>query len=193
MIKHFWIKTIFSLFIFTFLSNAYAIECNEESPNLKKQGNEYYDINGPDPLTRSQKNRISRLFSKLDGKQLEGEGSFTKCIGPERIARKVTESETLKGKVSEDSTGQITFRLEAYQIRKKATRLETLQFFGNNNPHHISELTDNKLVVYTKLRKNKIFIEEITEFIFNDGSINIKTTRYNGGHFAYQYVKNLHF
>lgn|GEM_PF-4563142 len=193
MIKHLWIKVILSLLVFILLPNAHAIECNAESPNLKKQGDAYYDIKGPAPLTRSQKKQISRLFSKLNGEQLEGKGTFTECTGPERIARKLTRHETLKGEISENSAGQITVRLEAYQISKKVTRLETLRYFGNLNPHHISELTNNKLVVYTKLRKNKIFIEEITEFNFENSLVSIEITRYNGGYFASHYVITLRF
>lgn len=193
MIKHLWVKVSLSLFIFILLPNAHAIECNAESPNLKKQGDEYYDIKGPVPLSHSQKTKISRLFSRLNGEQLEGKGTFTECTGPERIARKQTRDETIKGEASKDSTGKVTFRLEAYRVDKKTTRLETLRYFGNLNPHHISELTDNKLVVFTKLRKNNIFVEEITEFAFGDNSVRIEITRYIGGYFASHYVTKLRF
>lgn len=192
MKKHFWIEAILSLFLFALLSNAHAIECNAESPNLKSQGDKYYDIEGAKPLTSSQKRSISRLFSKFDGERLEGKGTFTECIGAERIAREVSRHEMLEGEVSENTAGQITLRLEAYQTGNKTSRLETLRYFGNNNPHHISELTSNKLLVYTKLRTNKIFIEDITEFTFKGNSITIVTTRYIGGYFAYQYIKHLH-
>lgn len=193
MIKHLWVKISLGLSIFILLPNAHAIECNAESPNLKKQGDAYYDIKGPAPLSRSQKTKISRLFSRLDGEQLEGKGTFTECTGPERIARKLSRDETIKAEISNDTAGKITLRLEAYQIDKKTTRLETLRYFGNLNPHHISELTNDKLVVYTKLRKNNIFIEEITEFAFMSNSVSIEITRYIGGHFASHYATKLRF
>jgi len=171
--------------------NASAINCNQESPNHKKEGKQYFDIIKPDNLTRQQKSNISKLFKKFAGENLRGNSSITECMGSVKNARKKITSETINAELKQYSDGGIVIPLESFNESKKVIHSEKLDYFGYNNQHHINELTNNKIIVSYKLRKKKILNEEITELSVNNNTLTIKTTRYVGGYFALQQIRNL--
>ena len=171
--------------------NASGFTCNQESPNLKIEGKKYFDINEAKSLTRNQKSDISKLFKHFEGKKLTGNGSTSECKGSIKNAKKSTTFETLNAEIKQFSNGKIVISLNSFIKKKKTTRNEKLDYFGNNNHYHINELTNNKLVVSYKLRKQKIMNEEITEISVNYNTLTIKTTLYIGGHFGLQKTRKL--
>ena len=181
-----------ALLLITLSQTASAINCNQESPNLKTQGEHYYDINSPKLLTRKQKNNISKLFKRFKSDKLRGKGSIIECKGTAKNAKEFITLETIDAGLKTHSDGKIVIKLESFIKKKKVTRNATLDYFGHMNQYHIDELTDNKLIISYKLRNNKIFNEEITELSFNKNTLTIKTTLYIGGYFAQQKTRTLH-
>jgi len=118
--------------------NASGFNCNQESPNLKKEGKYYFDINEPKSLTRNQKSDISKLFKHFEGKKLIGNGSTSECKGSVKNTKKSITLETVNAELKLFSDGKIVISLESFIKKKKTTRNEKLNYFGYNNQHHIN-------------------------------------------------------
>jgi len=196
MIKIYWIKLFITIFSIIFSFNSYAVKCNEESPNHKKEGDSYFDIKEVAPFTRNQKAKISKLFSHLIDHRLTGKGSVIECTGTERTAKKISKNEKLSAKITQQSDGKLVITLESFSKSKKSKHNETLRYFGYNNQHHINKISNDNLVISYKLRKpgkkGQIFVEEITDLSIKNSNLVIKVSRYIGGYFAVQHTRKLY-
>jgi len=197
MRKNYWTKLPISVFLIIFSFNAHAVVCNEESSNHKIEGEGYFDIEEPSPLTRQQKDKISKLFSRFISERMEGNSTTTECIGPERTARKITKNEVIESaRISQQSDGKLTVKLELFSKAKNSTHSETLRYFGYNNLYHINKISDDNLVISYKLRRpggaGVIFIEALIDMTIKNKKLTITETRYIGGYFAVQLIRELY-
>lgn len=196
MIKDYWVKLSMSIFLIIFSFNTYAVECNEESQSHKLEGDKYFDIEEASSLTRQQKDKISKLFLRFLNQRMEGDSTQIVCIGPERTARKITKNEVIENaRISQQSDGKLTVKLELFSKAKNSTHSETLRYFGYNNQYLVNNISDDNVVISYKLRKpasnGTIFIEEITDMNIGRKSLTITETRYIGGYFAVQHIREL--
>ncbi len=196
MRKNYWTKLPISIFLIIFSFNAYAVKCNQESPNHKLEGDSYFNVEEASSLTREQKDKISKIFYRFINKRMEGNSTQIECIGTERTAKQITKSEVIEdARITQQSDGKLDVKLELFSEAKNATHSETLRYFGYNNHYHINSISDDNLVISYKLRKpssgGSIFIEEITEMSIKKRNLVITETRYIGGYFAFQHIRKL--
>jgi len=197
MRKNYWTKLPISVFLIIFSFNAYAVKCNEESPNHKLEGDKYFDIEEASSLTRQQKDKISKFFSRFINERMEGDSTQIECIGPERIAKKITKNEVIESaRISQQSDGKLIVKLELFSEVKNATHSETLRYFGYNNQYLINNISDDNLVISYKLRRpggaGVIFIEALIDMTIKNKKLTITETRYIGGYFAVQLIRELY-
>ena len=126
-----------------FLSfSSYAVECNSPSPYLDIEGDSYYNIDEAKPLTREQRQILSKLFSARNNK-LSGTGTITTCEGQETNSRKVFERENVKASISLSSDSQLSLSFDVYNKKTRLSSIESMGFFGPNSIHQLKDYTDN--------------------------------------------------
>jgi len=197
MINIYWVKLPVSVFLIIFSFNAYAVKCNEESPNHKLEGESYFDVEEASSLTNQQKAKIAKLFSRFINKRMQGSSTQIECTGPERIAKQIRKTEVIEdARISQQSDGKLLIKLELFSEEKRATHSERLRYFGYNNHYLINKISDDNVVISYKLRKpsskGALFIEEITDISIRKRGLTITETRYIGGYFAVQHIRKIH-
>ncbi len=171
--------------------NASAIDCYQESPGFSRDSESYFDIDEPEPVTNRQQSHLSNLFSPFMGKRLKGKGTSFECVGPERSAKKLFKKYTITADIQQHADGQLVISIEFFDEKKNITHRETLRYFGRNNPFHILDSSNNKLIVSAKLRIQKVLNELIAEISVHDNTLMISQTRYRNGYFAVQQTMSL--
>jgi hypothetical protein len=171
---------------------AFAIECNQISPNLDKEGDAYFNIEKIKLPTKQQEAQISNLFSLFAGHRLHGYAISTECVGPEKHAKKKMTKELISAEIQELSEGALVIAVEFVNEKKKVSHSERLRYFGHNNPFKIVKLSNDSLVVISKLRINKALNEDITTISASGRSLTLTITRYRNGYFAYHRNIQLH-
>lgn len=185
-------------FVFIAISpDVFAVNCNDESPNLKKEGDSYYDVKDKGPLTRQQRSRIKELFSRFENKTLTGNRSFINCIGPESAAKKTTTKTEITATINQQSDGKIVIKVESFNRKRKTTEIINLSYFGNGDSGEIIKLTKNNLILRNKFRRSAYHApslhEEITEISVKKRALTIITTTYRSGYFASHSTIKLHY
>lgn len=178
-----------------------AVNCNQESPNHKKEGEKYYILDEKKPLTSSQKETVNDFFAVFKGKRLKGESTIIDCTGPESDSKKRVREETLKAVVSILSGGEIVIDLDIYNKNKKSTYSGKLKYFDKNSSQVIKKLSNNKIHIVSKYRtiipayrgSRSILTEEIIKLHLNGKTLDITTTRYSSGYFSIQHKRKLYF
>jgi len=186
-----WAKYLTAVILMAASINASAIDCYQESPGFARDSETYFDIDEPGPVTSRQQSHISNLFSSFVGKRLKGKGTSFECVGPERSAKKLFKNYTITAEIQQHADGQLVIGVEFFDEKKKITHRETLRYFGRNNPFHILESSDNKLIVSAKLRIQKVLDEQIAEISVRNNTLMISQTRYRNGYFANQLTMSM--
>jgi hypothetical protein len=183
------IAVFLSLILASF--NCYAIKCNEQSQAYKSLGEKYYELEDPKPLTSEQANAIRTVFENIAGRELVGSGRFIECIGPGATAKKQTSREKLSGKLSLFSDSSFSLALEIYTPKTKVRSLNTSHYPNQNQAYTITHPGKNTLVINSRMRRKKTFIEDNVEFNVSGRQLNVVITRYIHGHFAFQIERKL--
>ena len=189
-----WTQYVFLLSLVFYSFSVLAIECNDASPNLKKQGDKYFDINEAPKLTKQQINTLKKLVSSVK-KRVEGSSVITVCKGPVNQLTKEIIREKLSAKINLNSDGELTIDIEAYDLRKKITYPDSLDYFGKNSQYMIDELVESGFVVSRKIRKKTgrpgftTFVEDLTRLNVVNGKLTIRTFRYINGYFAEEHKR----
>jgi len=183
------VVSILSIALVALSANSNAVECNEESPNMKIEGDDYYQMPQSKPLSRNDKALIRKIFSPLR-KTMKGMVVEVVCSQPEHLAKKIVEQKRVAADVSYFSGGEVTIQLEVEDVKKKTKSLQVLTFFNDNISHRVLGLTKGGVVVVSKVRKTNgrnggsHLVEEIAYMAVNKWQFDIEIIRYLNGYFA---------
>lgn len=185
-------------FVFIAISpDIFAVHCNDESPNLKKEGDSYYDIKDTGPLSSQQRSSVKELFSRFESKTLTGSRSFINCVGPEAGAKKTSTKTEITAIINQQPNGEIVLKIESFDRKKKTTGTINLSYFGHADSDEIIKLSKNNIILRSKFRRSAYHAptlhEEITEISVNNRALTIITTTYRSGHFASHSTIKLHY
>ena len=115
---------IFLLFA-TQIGTSYArtIDCYEESPNLKKMGQNYFDLDKNIRIDRSDEKKIKAIQKSLKGKW-RGTIVEISCTGPDRSPRRKIEYGTVKASFSNKGIPLIIAHLQKKFLNTNISRGE---------------------------------------------------------------------
>ena len=187
----FWTQYILMIVLIGLTTNASAINCNQQSPKLKGEGDSYYDINKSSPPTRQQKSKISKMLSSFKGKKLNGNSTVIGCTNSRNNPKKTIKKGIITANIKYPSGEELVISVTSTNQKEGTSYNSTLRYFGSNQQYHIDKLTNNKLVISSKYRNARIFNEEITDISIKNKSLIIKVTRYSNGDFANQHIRKL--
>ena len=187
-----YFKPLVALIILLSPISSYGITCDQESPNLKKQGDEYYELTKKQTLTKKQRNLVKKIFSRIDDKSIKGKTTTTVCIGPASASRKQQSNEIFEADSEISSDGSLKIILDVHNPKKGSSYKETLIYLSDKSPQEIKKITENELHLVSRYRKRRpgnirtgsIFTEEIIEMKLTGNTLEIKTTNYISGYFA---------
>jgi len=196
------LQTIFILSLAAFSQSSLAVVCESESPNHKKQGEKYFEIEESSPLSKGEKKTVKTMFKSLKGRW-KGSKTTTVCIGAAGDQKKEISKETVTVQTQLDSGGQLTITFDVYHPEKKIAYNETLNYFGSgfDNQPTIDKLTVNGFTAIYKGRGGggighgppghsgfghgvSVLTEIFTEFKVSKASVSIKSIAYRNGYFA---------
>jgi len=190
MNTNFAFPTIFTFSLILFSQSSLAGVCGSESPNLKTQGDKYFEIDEARSLSRSGKKTVSKMFKLLKGRW-QGNKTYVECIGAEGEQKKETSQETVDAEMLLDSGGQLTITLDIFNPKKSVTYNDTLTYFSDNIPSMVEKLATNGFTSVSKRRRgpgarhgSSILMEEITEIKVNKKSVSVNIITYLNGYFS---------
>lgn len=204
-------RIILTLFVFFSITDASALNCYAQSPNLVDDGDKYYNVDVVLELTREQEKEIE-LFSRMMGGDWVGSISEAECKGPDRQPRVETYDASTKVQVSRLSSGEIVLNIsneyadEKLSKRKRRKKLE-FTLLGNRATGY--QIDEGVLSSVNKFRRTRIiaqghyvieggvekyirpiirsqFIERIVEIEILDENLNISIKHYSNGVFVFQ-------
>lgn len=176
------LKFIVTTLFFTLIPfNVLASDCNNKSPYYLTQGEQYFDIHNAEPLTQKQQLRISKKLSSLK-KRFKGKNITISCEG------KIIKQKLLAEIMLEDD-GTLHINLEKYNKKNKSTSYENLSYFGNNTYTAFTMNSNRKFAFSNKYRsptrRAVILNEYINTFEIKSGGIDITTTIFYNGYYAF--------
>ena len=130
---------------------ALAITCYSPSPNLLKLGEQYYNLEEAQPLTKKDKQSLSRFYKQLEGRW-SGKSKETECRGPDRKPRKEYNSYTIENKITSGSDSSFTMKVKRHRLRDKVNKQTIYQFFVRNAPTSLIDVSPSRLVVSQRHR-----------------------------------------
>lgn len=174
---------------------AYAIDCQEKSPNYIKQKEKYFDLTDAKPLTRSQRDAVKNIFNPLKSR-LTGTGTLTYCKGKSEDYKVITVKEKIKMQYRIQSNGALTIDLDIENLKKKSSYSETIQAFSSGANFKLDSISDNSITMIEKLRRAypngfSRLIERIATITVNDGKLDLQITQYHNGYFADSVIRHL--
>jgi len=189
MIKRGYLIGVFSVVLVVLSIKANAVECNEESPYLKIEGDDYYQMLKTPDLSRQKKALIRKIFSPLR-KAMKGSVVEIVCSQPEHLAKKIVKRKKVAADVSYFSSGDVAIQLEVEDEEAKTSTLGVLTFFNKNVSHRVLGITESEVTVLSKVRKTNgrkggsHLVEEIAHIAVSKWRVDIEIVRYINGYFS---------
>ncbi len=190
MNTNFTFQTIFAFSLVLFSQSSLAVVCESESPNLKIEGDRYFEVEEARQLSRSGKKTVKSMFKLLKG-NWKGDKTYTQCIGAAGEQKKEISKETVEVETQLDSSGQLTFTLDVLNQREGITYNERLEYFSYNIPLMVNKLAVNGFTAVSKRRRGpgasrglSVLFEEITEVKVSKTSVSINIVAYLNGYFS---------
>lgn len=151
-------KIILTLFLFFSITDASALSCYKQSPNLVGMGDKYYNVDVVLELTRGQQKEVEGFARVIDGDWV-GALSETECKGPDRKPTKETNEGSSKVRVSTLSSGEIVLNISneyADEKLSKRKRRKTLEFTLLGNRATGYQISEGVLSTSNKFRRTRI-------------------------------------
>lgn len=189
VMKKYILQALIALYFAIYSLNAFAVSCDEISPNLRKEGDSYYSNFDVNPLTTNQKKDVKRIVSSVKSR-LQGEGVFTECWGSSTNQRKVVTKERVSAKFNIESDAIIEIRLSVHDIKNKTNTNETLNYFSRKDGYSLVNITNDSITLSRRFReksgrKGSTLIESIVKLSVSNGVLTINEMQYLNGHFSY--------
>lgn len=183
-----WIQTVVAVFIIFFSFNAQALNCEEKSPQLIQQGDEYYNFEENIPLTRQQIKSIETMFSDLN-RRLEGSSVVIECINKNGSFEQIVKVQEIKANVKVESDGKIVMTLSAYLPSERRGFEEVIEYLNSNSTYILKELTANQMQVISRYRRvngagTSSLHEIVADISVNKDALSIQSTLFINGYFG---------
>ena len=189
------IKEFLILAVLFFSFNAYALNCDSQSPDYIKLGEKkYFDTKTGDSLTSSQQGKIKKLFKKIN-RRINGRATENYCFSPDNTV-KVVKHKISNGKINLTPDGQLEFIFDIDNLKTGVNTGSSLKFFDKLSVDELIDLTTYNLTIKTKHRKkgsvNSSYIyDRLLSFSILNNRLEINSVTYINGYYSDSWRYNL--
>lgn len=132
-------------------SMSFATGCYVESPNLEALGDDYYNLDLGQQLSRAEKKQAQQLFNALNG-DWKGSSIQTDCRGPDSNPREVIKEyeATIEVRSHSDS---VELKLARRDVEQRVTRNDRATLYEANELYAIEFTKDGTVIISNKARQ----------------------------------------